>query len=117
MSRSRPIKYHNIDRYQDIGQAIAYYRKRKGLTQEQLAERIELSRQHLAVIEAPGSVHSLSLELLFDISDALEIKPYMLLKFSPENDRVSRETDPIFIDEPPPLRYNGSNSIQKACAG
>lgn len=31
------------DKYQQIGLKIAYYRKLRGLTQEQLAERLELS--------------------------------------------------------------------------
>ncbi len=84
MSRSRPIKYHNVERYHELGYAIAYYRKRKGLTQEQLAEQLDLSRQYLSAIETPSAVRQISMELLFDLADALDIEPYMLLKFSPE---------------------------------
>ena len=68
----------------NLSYAISYYRKRRGLSQEQLAEILEISRQHLAAIEAPNMDRGLSLELLFHIADALEIEPYFLLKFNPE---------------------------------
>lgn len=71
-------------RYIDLGYAIAYYRKRKGLTQAQLAEQIGISRQHMGAIEAPRMVRSISLELLYALADTLEIEPYLLLKFSPD---------------------------------
>lgn len=38
----------NSSKYIELGYNIAYYRKHKGLTQEQLAERVGISRQHLA---------------------------------------------------------------------
>jgi transcriptional regulator with XRE-family HTH domain len=68
----------------DLSYAIGYYRKRKGLSQERLAEELGISRQHLASIEAPNMDRGLSLELLFNIAAVLEIEPYLLLKFSPE---------------------------------
>lgn len=68
-------------RYQDLGCAIAYYRKRKHLTQEQLAEMIGISRQHMGAIEAPNMVRAISLEVLFHLADVLEVEPYVLLKF------------------------------------
>ena len=64
--------------------AISYYRRRRGMSQEQLAEELGISRQHLAAIEAPNMNRGLSLELLFNIATVLEIEPYLLLKFSPE---------------------------------
>ena len=76
--------FDNTEKYRDLGYAIAYYRKRKGLTQEQLSERIGISRQHMGAIEAPNMVRPVSLDVLFNIAAALEIEPYMLLKFSPE---------------------------------
>lgn len=68
-------------RYQDLGCAIAYYRKRKHLTQEQLAEMIGISRQHMGAIEAPNMVRAISLEVLFHVAEVLEVEPYVLLKF------------------------------------
>lgn len=76
--------FDNEERYRDLGYAIAYYRKRKGLTQEQVADRAGISRQHLGAIEAPNMVRAISLEAVFNIASVLEIEPYMLFKFSPE---------------------------------
>ena len=71
-------------RMENLSYAISYYRRRRGFSQEQLAEILEISRQHLAAIEAPNMDRGLSLELLFRIADALEIEPYLLIKFNPE---------------------------------
>ena len=67
--------------YKMIGLNIAYYRKLKGLTQLQLAERISISRTHMSNIEAPNMHTSISLETLLDISDVLEIPVTSLLNF------------------------------------
>ena len=72
------------ERYRDLGCAISYYRKRQGMTQDQLAEKIGISRQHIGAIEAPNMVRAISLDVLFNIAAALDIEPYILLKFSPE---------------------------------
>lgn len=79
-----PRKSENWERMQDLYYAIGYYRKRKGMSQEELAEKLDISRQHLASIEAPNMDRGLSLNLLFNIAEALEIEPYLLLKFHPE---------------------------------
>lgn len=72
---------NNDKRYTEIGYNVAYYRKHKGLTQEQLAEKLDISRQHLGAIEAPNIVRPVSLDLLFHIADALEIDVRLLLDF------------------------------------
>lgn len=64
-----------------IGLNIAYYRKLKGLSQLQLAEKVQISRTHISNIEAPNAQTQLSLETLLDIADALEITPDNLLIF------------------------------------
>lgn len=76
--------FDNSERYRDLGYAISYYRKHKGLTQEQLAERIGISRQHMGAIEAPNMIRAVSLDVLFNIAAVLELDPYILLKFSPD---------------------------------
>lgn len=73
--------HDNNKRYIEIGYNIAYYRKHKKLTQEQLAEKLDISRQHLGAIEAPNIVRPVSLDLLFNIADALEIDVRLLLDF------------------------------------
>lgn len=71
-------------RIENLSYAIGYYRRKRGYTQEQLAEMVDISRQHLAAVEAPGMSHGISLELLFKIATVLEIEPYLLLKFKLE---------------------------------
>lgn len=81
MPNSMPISFNNIDKLTEVGYNIAYYRKHAGLTQEQLAEMVGISRSHLSAIEAPNIVRSFSIELLFNIAEALKIDAYMLLVF------------------------------------
>ena len=73
--------FDNSERMENLSYAIGYYRKKKGITQEKLAEALGISRQHLASVEAPGMNRGISLELLFNIAAVLEIEPYLLLKF------------------------------------
>ena len=70
---------------QDIGemeQSNAYYRKYRGMTQEILAEKVGISRSHLAAIEAPNVVEGVSVNLIFSIAKVLKIDAYMLFQFS-----------------------------------
>lgn len=76
------MKEKHTQEYKMIGLNIAYYRKLKGITQLQLAEAINISRTHMSNIEAPNMPTSVSLETLFDISDALEIPLTSLLAFN-----------------------------------
>ncbi len=80
MEEDRPCFDHS-QKYIEIGYNIAYYRKHAGLTQEQLAERVGISRQHLGAIEAPNLCRPISLELLFNISAVLNIPPDKFLLF------------------------------------
>ncbi len=77
-------EFDNRDKFIELGYNIAYYRKHAGLTQEQLAERVGISRQHLGAIEAPNLVRPISLDLLFNIADVLDIPAYKLLRFRDE---------------------------------
>ncbi len=81
MSKSTPISFDNIDKFTELGLNIAFYRKKNGLTQEQLAEKVGISRSHLSAIEAPNITKAFSIELLFNIASALEIDAYKLLMF------------------------------------
>ena len=73
--------FANTERLENLSYAIGYYRKKKGYSQEKMAEKLGISRQHLAAAEAPGMNRGISLELLFNIATVLEIEPYLLLKF------------------------------------
>ncbi len=56
-----------------LGLNIAYYRKMKSLSQDELAEAVGISRAFLGAIEAPNIDKPLSLNVLFSISKVLEI--------------------------------------------
>jgi transcriptional regulator with XRE-family HTH domain len=59
--------------YKQLGLNIAYYRRLKGLIQSDLAEAVNLSRNHISNMEAPGTKTSISIEKLLDIADVLEV--------------------------------------------
>lgn len=69
------------DKYRQIGLKIAYYRKLRGLTQEQLAEKLELSPAFIGNVEAPNVNKAVSLDTLFDVAAALDVPPYKFLTF------------------------------------
>lgn len=79
--RKKNNNYDHTDKYTEIGYNIAYYRKHANLTQEQLAELVGISHAHISAIEAPNVNRNLSVELIFDIAEALHIDAYKLLKF------------------------------------
>lgn len=81
MSKARQISFENRDKYIELGLNIAHYRKRLRMTQDDLAEKLDISRSHLSAIEAPNMLRSFSLELLFDIANALQVDPKQLLDF------------------------------------
>ena len=67
--------------YRRIGLNISYYRKVKGLTQEDLAELAHISRSYLSCIEAPNIAQSFSIATFFDIANALGVEPQVLFEF------------------------------------
>lgn len=76
---SNEVEFKNRDRFIQLGIAISALRKMRGMSQEQLAEKANLSRSHLSAIEAPGIVRPFSLEVFYNIADALEIDPADLI--------------------------------------
>ncbi len=64
-----------------MGLKIAYYRKLRGMTQEQLAEATNMSTVFISHVEAPGIDKTVSLGTLFAIADVLDIPAYKLLVF------------------------------------
>jgi len=81
MARSTKVSLENRDKYIALGLNIAYYRKREGLTQEQLAEKAGLSRSYLGEIEAPNMITTMTLEVVFNIAKALKISVSKLFDF------------------------------------
>ena len=68
-----------------IGLNVAYYRKLRSLTQEQLAEKVNESRTTIANIENSDKFHSMALGTLLKIADALDIPVKKLFDFRDED--------------------------------
>lgn len=64
------------ERYRTLGLNIAFYRKKLGLTQEQLAEKAGLERSRVSKTEIAWT--GTSLDTVYRIADALEVEPYKL---------------------------------------
>lgn len=63
------------EKYRVLGLKIAYYRKKCGYTQEQMAELIDKSWSIVAQVEANNGkkIKGISLETLFTISEVLDV--------------------------------------------
>lgn len=61
------------DQYIRFGLKIQYYRKLRGMTQEDFADRIGKSWSFVAKIESPTRAFGVSMETLFKIAEVLEI--------------------------------------------
>ena len=75
------MKQAHLERYRQIGLKIAYYRKLRGLTQEELAEKVERTPAFIGHLEAPNVDKGISLDTLFDIADTLGVPPQRFLTF------------------------------------
>ncbi|MBQ6894781.1 MAG: helix-turn-helix transcriptional regulator [Clostridia bacterium] len=73
------MKHKNFDIWLAIGLNILHYRKEQGMTQMQLAEKCEVSRNHIQRIETAAT--SCSLDTLIDIAEALKIPLKKLFEF------------------------------------
>ena len=73
------MKAQQYDKYRLLGLNIAYYRKERGLSQEALAELVNISRTHMSRIETADC--AVSLDVVFDICDALCVPPKKLFDF------------------------------------
>lgn len=76
---SKEVEFKNRDRFIELGLAIAALRKMQGMSQEKLAEKAHMSRSHLSSIEAPNIIRPFSLEILYNIADALNVSAGDLL--------------------------------------
>ena len=72
------------EQYRQIGLKIAYYRRLRCMTQEELAEQVDLTPAFIGHLEAPNITKVLSLDTLFDIAAVLQIPPHKFLIFEDE---------------------------------
>ena len=91
---SKEVSFKNRDRFIQLGIAISTLRRTRGLSQEKLAERAGISRSLLSTIEAPGVAKAFSLEVFFDIADALDVDPADLITASVFPDRIFNKKKP-----------------------
>ena len=75
------MKQIYAEKYRQIDLKIAYYRKLRGLTQEEIAEQAGLTPAFVGHLEAPNIVKALSLDTLFDIAAVLDIPPHRFFLF------------------------------------
>ncbi len=73
------MKKQQGEKYKHLGLNIAYYRKERGLSQLQLAELLNISRTHMSRIETANC--AVSLDVVFDICDVLNINPSKIFDF------------------------------------
>ncbi len=85
------VSFKNRDRFIQLGIAISSLRKLRGMSQEQLAEKANISRSHLSAIESPGMVRAMSMEAFYNIADALEIEPAELINASLFPERILKK--------------------------
>ena len=76
----KEVDYRNRDRFIQLGIAISTLRRIRGLSQEKLAEKANISRSLLSNIEAPNMAYGFSFDVFYNIADALEIAPEDLIK-------------------------------------
>lgn len=70
-------EYKNL--YEKFGLNVVYYRKRKKLTQLQLAELVDIDRSHISAIEL-GNV-GVSFDVIFRLCEVLDVSPRDLFDF------------------------------------
>ena len=70
-------EYKNL--YEKFGLNVVYYRKRKKLTQLQLAELVDIDRSHINAIEL-GNV-GVSFDVIFKLCEVLDVSPKDLFDF------------------------------------
>ena len=99
--------------YYAIGQRIRRYRKAQGLSQEQLAEKVNISTTHMSHIENGGT--KLSLQVFAELAEALHVSADCLLydARSSSNQSVSQEITQI-IDACTPMQARALKEIMKA---
>lgn len=77
--------------YYEIGQRIRKFRKAYNLSQEQLAEKVQISVTHMSHIETGNT--KLSLPVFIDIANALSVQTDELLHDIPQNNKTNMKQE------------------------
>lgn len=82
----------------DVGNRVRQARKDKGLTQSQLADRIDVSESHLSAIET-GKIN-FGVDVLYKLTDELQVSADWLLRASnPETRKINNEEFDALISD------------------
>lgn len=73
------MKEEYREQYEKFGLNVVFYRKKKKLTQLQLAELVDIDRSHISAIEL-GKV-GVSFDVIFKLCQVLDITPKDLFDF------------------------------------
>lgn len=84
------VDMSQIEKYEQLGLNIAYYRRKRKYTQGQLAEKVGVDRTHMGNIEQARS--GASLDVVFRLADALEVPVSRLFEYRDGTDRKTAPT-------------------------
>lgn len=79
-----------MENAKSLGDVIRCYRKKAGLTQEQLAERLYTKKGDISEIE--NDKRSITIQKLLDIADALQVHPAKLFAYIGQTEDDRRKT-------------------------
>lgn len=85
---SKDVSFKNRDRFIQLGIVISALRKTRGMSQEKLVEKAGISRSLLSTIETPNTAQAFSMEVFYDIADALDVDPADLITASVFTDKI-----------------------------
>ena len=74
--------------YKLVGAKVLYYRTLEGLTQEELANKIHINVSTLSRIERGKYNQGVSLAMLFDIAEGLNIEVNLLVTFNDDEKKL-----------------------------
>lgn len=94
----KDAEFKNRDRLIQLGIAISTLRRIRGMSQEKLAEKANVSRSLISMVEAPNAARNFTVEVLFNIADALDISPGDLLNASVFPDNVIKNEKKLLTD-------------------
>ncbi|MCI8274693.1 MAG: helix-turn-helix transcriptional regulator [Lachnospiraceae bacterium] len=80
MSQPKLPKELNLQKYKTLSLNLRYFRNRLQMTQEQVASRAGISTKYLSLIESASFHNPPTLEVVFDLADALGVEPYRIFK-------------------------------------
>lgn len=65
------MKFEHYDEYYNLGMSICYFRKFQCMTQQQLADKMDVNYETISRIE--NARNGISLDMLFELSKALGV--------------------------------------------